>query len=221
MSAVSDFGTVLSGLGMTTGCALHFNDFLVCNCGTPDGKRFSCTANAIQGGQPCAATIDLDRAILDQLIMACSPTMAMGIADGLKSRPPTGWMLPFDEPVVVEIEGRLGEKQCAQNGEVFIPIIATSIKGQNGYEPLSATLALVAIGREATPVINQTGKTYDKKRQQLRARVVEMGRLLNQQGGIDLMRKIFEAAVRYLSDERIVIGRWVECVWDGIGEWRG
>jgi hypothetical protein len=220
MEMMPDFGKALLERGMAPEGDVHLNDFLVANCGTPDGSTFSCTCNVTLEGRPYALTIDMSRALLDHLIIACPPGIAKSIVDALASRPGNGWTLQFDEPARVSASGQLGAEQHAGNGEVFVPLIASTIKATDRFEPLSATLALVAIGREAAAFFEgEPGD--DAERRRLRSRVKEIGQLLDAQGGIELMREVYEAAVRYLADEEIVLGRWIESVWDGIGSWLG
>ncbi len=214
-----DFGAALAERGMTSGTTLQCSPS-VDNCGTADGKTFSCTVALDWEGQPHAVTFDLDRPVLDQFIMACPPSIAMNIAEALNSPTRKGWTIRFDQPVVVSIEGRLGTKQPLRSGRSFVPILVASVMGQTAGEALSACLALVAIGREGAPIFDGTVDD-DEHLGKLRRRVVAIGRVLDRQGGIELMRKAYEGAMRFLAQENIFIGRWVEAVWDGIGDWRG
>jgi hypothetical protein len=220
MAFARDLGIHLMELGLSPDTDLVFNSVIVTQLGSPGGGSFRSTSNASFDGSEYAMTIDMDRARLDEFIMACPGDTALSILDVLKERPIGNWSIQLQDPGTIDVSGSLGDV-LHNMLDIFsvAPLVAQKIEPSLAPAPVSATVALVAVGREFLPFMNDAD--FEKvKLQALRSRVVSIGQKLNELGGINMMRSVFNAAVRFLLEEDIHVGRWFESVWDGIGEWR-
>jgi hypothetical protein len=121
--------------------------------------------------------------------------------------------------VTINVRGKLGDVQRSSR-DTFVPLVVTEIEPTLNPVPVSAAAAMIAIGREIAPFMN--GENSDEEAlNAIRSRMLTIGRKLDETGGIELMRSVFGGAMQFLVDEGIHVGRWIESVWDGIGQWLG
>ncbi len=219
MAFAPDLGIYLLTNGTRRDTDLTFNGMLVPQLGTSDGAAFCCTVNATFDDGEYALTIDMDRACLDELIMSCPGNTAQMIASALQERAGESWSMRMPEPVLINVTGKLGESQQSAHDQ-FVPLVANKIEPSMAPEPIAAVAALIALGREAWPFMEREDSEAKEQIQNFRSRLVTVGQRVNAAGSIELMRNVFKAAVRFLADEEIHLGRWIESVWDGIGQWR-
>ena len=220
MAFTPDLGIYLVTKGVKQDTDLTFNGMLVPQLGTPDGAIFCSTCNASFDGGEYALTVDMDRARLDELIMSCPGNTAQMIINALQERAGQGWSVRMDEPILVDVTGRLGESQQSSR-EKFVPLVASKIEPTLALVPIAAVAALIALGREVGPFMNRDDPEAEDEIRALRSRVVAVGQKVDAAGSLKLMQSVYNAAARFLAEEDVHVGRWIESVWGGIGQWMG
>ena len=208
-----DYGIYLHSWGLMEGGSSTM-PFLFAHIVSVDGDTFCASASSEQ----FCVTVDMDLDGVDQLVLACPGELAAVILRGVRECRGSGEIAKFPEPIEVTVIGTLGRLQRTKT-EPFRPIVVKQIIGPSGIVPVSAALLLVELAM-MLEVLDE-GLIDLPLWEATRERIRQLGDHLNNQGGFELMKSVFYGAIRYLAEADIDVGRCIEMMWDGIGEWRG
>lgn len=212
----ADFGMHMQSCGLAEGGSIEMS-FVIGELGTSGKELFSVSATS----ERFCATIDMDRDGLDQLVLACPGDLASMVLQATREANQPGPLIEFPDPLKISVSGTLGAVHRNMREE-FRPIVVQEITGPDGLVPVSAGLILVDLGAMMS-ALDEAGlcDPNEPRWQAARQRVRRLGERLNEFGGIECMRGVYTPAVQLLTDKDIHIGRMIESVWSGIGDWYG